>query len=275
MKYDVQWWAMHRHDIPEDGDWRGFAGVTHGGYRRQDAIIRRHPGLGLYSVIYTVPYYRVSVETNRPFGFPDRGDLFDGYEGDPPRTGREFSGRGFRGWWVDWTRVDIDQIIERWQPRVPNHVAYWMVDNIPEWYKASGRDAARFVEQVNALCKCLRNILDVPVVGNIYQGGAHADAFLRVADGLLFENWLWFWANGSPLSDSTRRAIQQRVERALGDPSKFVVLHVPAVPAHQVEFAQKRILEMLQRYDSKRVLFYEYRPAEKTVSVRRLMQGIE
>jgi hypothetical protein len=275
MEHNAQWWAMHRHDIPVDGDWRGFAGVTHGGYRRQDAIIRRHPDLGLYSVIYTVPYYRVSLETNRPFEFSSRGDLFDGYKGVLPLIGSEFLGSGFRGWWVDWTRVDIDQIIARLRPLVPRHVAYWMVDNIPEWYKAFGRDAARFVEQVHVLCKCLRNIHDVPLVGNIYQGGAHADAFLRVGDGLLFENWLWFWANGSPLRDSTRRAIQQRVERALEDPSKFVVLHVPAVPAYEVEFAKGRICDMLGRYNSKRVLFYEYRPAENTVSVRRLMQGLE
>jgi hypothetical protein len=275
MEHNAQWWAMHRHDIPVDGDWRGFAGVTHGGYRRQDAIIQRHPDLGLYSVIYTVPYYRVSVEMNRPFEFSSRGDLFDGYKGVLPLIGSEFLGSGFRGWWVDWTRVDIDQIIARLRPLVPRHVAYWMVDNIPEWYKAFGRDAARFVEQVHVLCKCLRNIHDVPLVGNIYQGGAHADAFLRVGDGLLFENWLWFWANGSPLRDSTRRAIQQRVERALEDPSKFVVLHVPAVPAYEVEFAKGRIRDMLGRYDSKRVLFYEYRPAENTVSVRRLMQGLE
>jgi hypothetical protein len=265
---------MHRFDIPVDGDWRGFAGVAHGGYQRQDNIIRRNPGLGLYSVIYTMPFCIVAVDSDRPFDFPNYGNLFDGYKGDLPRTGREFRWSWFRGWWIDWTRVDIDQIIERWRPRVPNHVAYWKVDNIPEWYDACGRDAARFVEQVHALYKCLRNILNVPVVGNIYQGGAHANAFIQVADGLLFENWLWFWANGSPLSDSTRRTIQQRVEGALDDPSKFVVLHVPAMPAYQVEYAQKRILDMLDRYGSKRVLFYEHRPASGTVSVRRQMMQI-
>ena len=170
--------------------------------------------------------------------------------------------------------MDIDQIIDRWRPRVPQHVAYWMVDNIPEWYGACGRNATRFAEQVQAMYKCLRNIADVPVVGNIYQGGAHADAFIQNADGLLFENWLWFWANGSPLSDSTRRTIQQRVERVLADPSKCVVLHVPAMPAHQVAHAQERIGDMLNRYEPKRVLFYEHRPAQGTVSVRRVMQGL-
>jgi len=28
----AQWIAMHRHDIPVNGDWSGFAGVAHGGY---------------------------------------------------------------------------------------------------------------------------------------------------------------------------------------------------------------------------------------------------
>jgi hypothetical protein len=172
---------------------------------------------------------------------------------------------------VDWTRVDIEQIIERWRPRVPKHVRYWMVDNIPEWYDACGRDAARFKEQVHVLCKCLHNIAEVPIVGNIYQGGAHADAFLQVADGLLFENWLWFWANGSPLSDSTRRTIQQRVESVLAIPSKFVVLHVPAMPAEHVSYAIEQINQKLWRYGSERVLFYEHRPASGTVSVRRQM----
>jgi hypothetical protein len=120
----------------------------------------------------------------------------------------------------------------------------------------------------------LRNIADVPVVGNIYQGGAHADAFIQSADGLLFENWLWFWSGGSPLSDSARRTIQQRVERTLADSSKCVVLHVPAMPAYQVDDAQKRVLDMLNRYGSKRVLFYEHRPARDTVSVRRQMMQI-
>jgi hypothetical protein len=120
----------------------------------------------------------------------------------------------------------------------------------------------------------LRNIADVPVVGNIYQGGAHADAFIQVADGLLFENWLWFWADGSPLSDSTRRTIQQRVERVLEDKPKCVVLHVPAMPAHQVADAQKRVLDMLDRYGPERVLFYEHTPARNTVSVRRVMQEL-
>lgn len=268
----AQWIAMHRHDIPVNGDWSGFHGVVHGGYRRQDAVIRRYPHM--YSVIYTAPFCSVSLETNRPLDFPNYGNLFDGYDGDLPRTGGEFRWSWYRGWWVDWTRVDIDQIIDRWRPRVPQHVAYWMVDNIPEWYGACGRNATRFAEQVQAMYKCLRNIADVPVVGNIYQGGAHADAFIQNADGLLFENWLWFWANGSPLSDSTRRTIQQRVERVLADPSKCVVLHVPAMPAHQVAHAQERIGDMLNRYEPKRVLFYEHRPAQGTVSVRRVMQGL-
>jgi hypothetical protein len=175
---------------------------------------------------------------------------------------------------VDWTRVDIDQIIGRWRPRVPKHIAYWMVDNIPEWYAACGRDATRFAEQVHALCKCLLNIAEVPLVGNIYQGGAHADAFLQVADGLLFENWLWFWANGSLLSSNTIARIESAIARALSNPSKFVVLHVPAMPAQQVAHAQERILDMLGRYSSKRVLFYEHRPARDTVSVRRVMQSL-
>jgi hypothetical protein len=272
MMKNAQWWAMHRHDIPVNGDWSGFAGVVHNGYRRQDTIIRRNPAL--YSVIYVPPFCSVSIETNRLLDFPNYGNLFDGYDSDLPRTGSEFRWSWFRGWWVNWTRVDIDQIIERWRPHVPKHVAFWMVDNIPEWYHACGRNATRFVEQVHALCKCLRNIADVPVFGNIYQGGAHADAFLRVADGLLFENWLWFWANGSLLADSTRRTIQQRVERALTDSSKFVVLHVPAMQAHQVEYAKERVLEMLERYGAKRVLFYEHRPARGTVSVRRQMMQI-
>jgi hypothetical protein len=268
----AQWWAMHRHDIPVNGDWSGFAGVVHGGYRRQDAVIRRYPHM--YSVIYTAPFCSISLETNRPLDFPNYGNLLDLYEGDLPRVGGEFRWSWLRGWWIDWTRVDIDQIISRWRPYVPRHVAYWMVDNIPEWYNACGRDATRFVEQVHALCKCLRNIADVPVVGNIYQGGVHADAFLKVADGLLYENWLWFWANGSLLAESTCRTIQQRVERTLADPSKLVVLHVPAMPAHQVEYAKERILDMLNRYGAKRVLFYEHRPARATVSVRRQMMQI-
>jgi hypothetical protein len=41
-----------------------------------------------------------------------------------------------------------------------------------------------------------------------------------------------------------------------------------------VAHAQERILDMLGRYDSKRVLFYEHRPARDTVSVRRVMQGL-
>jgi hypothetical protein len=92
----AQWWAMHRFDIPVDGDWRGFAGVAHGGYQQQDTIIRRNPGLGLYSVIYTMLFCIVSVETDRPFDFPNYGDLFDGYKGNLPRTGEHITRRGAR-----------------------------------------------------------------------------------------------------------------------------------------------------------------------------------
>jgi len=272
MSKNAQWWAMHRHDIPVNGDWSGFAGVVHGGYRRQDSIIRRNPAL--YSVIYVPPFCSVSTETNRLFDFPNYGNLFDGYTGNLPRTGHEFRWGWLRGWWIDWTRVDIDQIINRWRPQIPQHVRYWMIDNIPEWYRYLGTIRRRFQDHLEVMYKCLRNIANVPVLGNVYQGGVHSDAFLEIADGVIFENWLWFWADGSPLSDSTRRTIQQRVERVLADPSKCVVLHVPAMPAHQVADAQKRVLDMLDRYGSERVLFYEHRPASGRVSVRRVMQGL-
>ena len=272
MTKNAQWWAMHRHDIPVSGDWSGFAGVVHNGYRRQDAIIRRNPDL--YSVIYVPPYCTVSTQTNRTFDFPNYGNLFDSYEENLPRTGHELRASWFRGWWIDWTRVDIDQIINRWRPQIPKHVRYWMIDNIPEWYRYLSSIRRRFQDHLEVMYKCLRNLADVPVVGNIYQGGVHADAFVQVADGLLFENWLWFWADGSPLSDSTRRTIQQRVERVLEDKPKCVVLHVPAMPAHQVADAQKRVLDMLDRYGSERVLFYEHNPARGTVSVRRQMMQI-
>jgi hypothetical protein len=140
-------------------------------------------------------------------------------------------------------------------------------------------DKIRFQDQLEVMYKCLRNLANVPVLGNVYQGGVHSDAFLEIADGVIFENWLWFWADGSPLSDSTRRTIQQRVERVLADPSKCVVLHVPCMPANQVAYAQvayaqERILDMLDRYGPERVLFYEHTPARNTVSVRRVMQGL-
>ncbi len=269
MSMKAQWIAMHRHDIPIDGDWSGFAGVAHGGYRRQDAIIRRNPHM--FSVIYTAPFCSVSLETYRPFDFANYGNLFDGYEGDLPRMGGEFRWGWFRGLWINWTRVDIDQIIGRLRPQIPKHVRYWMIDNIPEWYRMLGSNRARFIEQVHVMCKCLRNICDVPVFGNVYQGGAHADAFLEVADGLLFENWRWFWANGQPLAASTVARIEQSIAKALENPAKFVVLHVPAMPSAQVANAIDRIREKLERYGAERVLFYEHRPASGTVSVRRQM----
>jgi hypothetical protein len=258
---------MHRHDIPVEGDWSGFAGVAHGGYRRQDFIIRRNPHM--FSVIYTAPFFSISLQTNRPLDFPNYGNLFDLYDGKLPRVGGGFHWSWFRGWWVDWTRVDIDQIIARLRPQIPNHVRYWMIDNIREWYRVLGNSRARFTEQVHAMCKCLRNIADVPVFGNIYQGGAHADAFLDVADGLLFENWRWFWVDGSPLSSSVIARIEAAIARALSNPVKFVVLHVPAMPQAQVASAVDQIREKLERYGADRVLFCEDRPARDTVSVRR------
>jgi hypothetical protein len=263
----TQWIAMHRHDIPVNGDWSGFAGVAHGGYRRQDAIIRRNPHM--FSVICTAPFCSISTETSRLLDFPNYGNLFDGYDGDLPRTGSEFRWSWFRGWWVNWTRVDIDQIIARLRPQVPQHVRYWMIDNIPEWYRTSGYNRARLTEQVRAMYKCLRGIRDVPVFGNVYQGGAHADAFLEVADGLLFENWRWFWSSGQPLPASTIVRIEDAVKRALDDKSKFVVLHVPAMPHAQVAGALDQIREKLERYGTQRVMFYEHRPASGTTSVCR------
>ena len=269
MEKKAQWIAMHRHDIPVNGDWSGFHGVAHGGYRRQDAIVRRYPHM--WSVIYTAPFHSISLEQNRPLDFPNYGNLFDGYDGTLPRLSGEFRWSWFRGWWVNWTRVDIDQIIARLRPQIPTHVRYWMIDNIPEWYRALGNNKARFVEQIHAMYKCLRNIKDVPVFGNIYQGGAHADAFLEVADGLLFENWRWFWASGTSLAASTIARIEEAIENALADKRKFVVLHVPAMPAAQVANAVEQIREKLERYGTERVLLYEHRPASGTVSVRRTL----
>jgi len=264
---DAQWIAMHRHDIPINGDWSGFAGVAHGGYRRQDAIIRRNPHM--FSMVCVPPFCSVSMETNRLLDFPNYGNLFDAYDGDLPRTSSEFRWSWFRGWWINWTRVDIDQIIARFRPHIPKHVRYWMIDNLPEWYRHFGSNKLRFQEQVQAMCACLRGIADVPVLGNIYQGGAHADAFLEIADGLLFENWRWFWSSGQPLPASTIARIEDAIARALEDKRKFVVLHVPAMPQAQVANALDRIREKLERYGTERVLFYEHRPASGTTSVRR------
>ena len=271
----AQWIAMHRHDIPINGDWSGFHGIAHGGYRRQDAVIRRYPHM--YSVIYTAPFCSISLETNRLLDFPNYGNLFDSYDGDLPRTGHEFRWSWFRGWWVNWTRVDVDQIIARLRPQIPQHVCYWMIDNVPEWYRYLGNSKRRFQEQLEVMYKCLRSIADVPVVGNVYQGGAHADAFLEVADGLLFENWRWFWSSGMPLSSNTIAAIEAAIARALDDKSKFVVLHVPAMPQAQVASALDQIREKLERYGAQRVLFYEHRPASGTISVRRhiFQMGVE
>jgi len=271
----TQWWAMHRRDIPVDGDWSGFTGVAHGGYRRQDAIIRRNPHM--FSVVCTAPFCSVSVETNRPLDFPNYGNLFDSYDSDLPRTWGELRWSWFRGWWVNWTRVDIEQIIARCRPQIPQHVRYWMIDNLPEWYRHFGSNKRRFREQLEVMYKCLRSIADVPVFGNVYQGGAHAEVFLEVADGLLFENWRWFWSSGMPLSSNTIAAIEAAIARALEDKSKFVVLHVPAMPKAQIASALDQIHEKLERYGTERVLFYEYRPASGTTSVRRhiFQTGVE
>jgi len=274
LEQKAQWIAMHRHDIPVDGDWSGFSGVAHGGYRRSDAIVRRYPHM--FSVVYTAPFHSISMQTNRPLDFPNYGNLFDGYDLELPRMSGEFRWSWFRGWWVNWTRVDIEQIINRWKTQIPQHVGYWMIDNIPEWYRALGTSKARFVEQLSVMYKCLRAIRDVPVFGNIYQGGAHADAFLEVGDGLLFENWRWFWASGTKLAAGTVASIEKAVAKALEKKDKFVVLHVPAMPAAQVADATERIREKLERYNAERVLFYEHRPASDTVSVRKhtLQSGV-
>ena len=266
---------MHRHDIPINGDWSGFHGIAHGGYRRQDAVIRRYPHM--FSVIYTAPFCSISLETNRLLDFPNYGNLFDSYDGDLPRTWGELRWSWFCGWWVNWTRVDIEQIINRWRPHIPKRVRYWMIDNIPEWYRHFGGNKRRFQEQLEVMYKCLRSIADVPVFGNIYQGGGHADAFLEVADGLLFENWRWFWASGTPLTGSTIARVEAAIARALEDKRKFVVLHVPAMPQAQVAGALDRIREKLERYGAQRVLFYEHRPASGTTSVRRhiFQTGVE
>ena len=271
----TQWWAMHRHDIPVNGDWSGFHGVVHGGYRRQDAVIRRYPHM--FSVIYTAPFCSVSMETNRLLDFPNYGNLFDSYDGDLPRTGHEFRWSWFRGWWINWTRVDIDQIVARLRPQIPKHVRYWMIDNLPEWYRYLGNSKHRFQEQLEVMCKCLRNIADVPVLGNVYQGGAHADAFLEIADGAIYENWRWFWSSGGSLPASTIARIEQSIAKTLENPAKCVVLHVPAMPNAQVANALDQIREKLERYGAQRVLFYEHRPASGTVSVRRhiFQTGIE
>ena len=269
MIHKVQWWAIHRLDIPVDGDWRGFTGVAHGGYRRQDFIIRRNPDL--YSAIYVPPFCGVSVETSRLLDFPNYGNLFDGYDGDLPRTGGEFRWSWFRGWWVNWTRVDIDQIVARLRPQVPQHVRYWMIDNVPEWYRHLGNSKHRFQEQLEVMYRCLRMIADVPVLGNVYQGGAHADAFLEIADGAIYENWRWFWSSGQPLPASTIARVEQSIMKTLENPAKCAVLHVPAMPAAQVSQAIDQIIQKLERYGNVRVMFYEYRPASGTVSVRRQM----
>jgi hypothetical protein len=267
MMNKAEWWAMHRHDIPVNGDWSGFHGIVHGGYRRQDAVVRRYPHM--YSVIYTAPFCSVSTETNRLFDFPSYGNLFDGYTGNLPRTGHEFRWSWFRGWWIDWTRVDIDQIIERWRPQIPKHVRYWMIDNIPEWYRYLASIRRRFQDQLEVMYKCLRNLADVPVLGNVYEGGVHADAFVEIADGAIYENWRWFWANGQPLSASTIARIERSIMKTLENPAKCVVLHVPAMPQAQIADALSQIREKLERYGAERVLFYEHRPASGTVSVRR------
>jgi len=271
----TQWIAMHRHDIPVNGDWSGFAGVAHGGYRRQDTIIRRYPHM--FSAIYTAPFCSISLETNRLLDFPNYGNLFDSYDGDLPRTGHEFRWSWFRGWWINWTRVDIDQIIARFRPQIPKHVRYWMIDNLPEWYRYLGNSKHRFQEQLEVMCKCLRSIADVPVLGNVYQGGAHAEVFLEVADGAIYENWRWFWSSGQSLPAATIARVEQSIAKTLENPAKCVVLHVPAMPNAQIASALDQIREKLERYGAQRVLFYEYRPTSGTVSVRRYIfqMGVE
>ena len=263
----AQWWAMHRHDIPINGDWSGFHGVVHGGYRRQDAVVRRYPRM--YSVIYTVPFCGISTEMNRLLDFPNYGNLFDGYDSDLPRTGGEFRWSWFHGWWVNWARVDIDQIIARLRPQIPQHVRYWMIDNVAEWYRHLGNSKHRFQDQLKAMYHCLRGIADVPVLGNVYQGGAHADAFLEIADGAIYENWRWFWSSGQLLPASTIARVEQSIMKSLENSEKCVVLHVPAMPSTQVANALDQIQEKLERYGTERVLFYEHRPASGTISVRR------
>jgi len=63
----------------------------------------------------------------------------------------------------------------------------------------------------------------------------------------------------------------------LENPAKCVVLHVPAMPNAQVANALDQIREKLERYGTERVLFYEYRPASGTTSVRRYIfqMGVE
>jgi hypothetical protein len=228
----------------------------------------------MYSVIYTMPYCIFLRDADRPHDFANYGNLFDSYDGDLPRTSGEFRGSWFRGWWVNWTRVDIDQIITRLSPSIPKHVRYWMIDNVPEWYHHLGNSKSQFQEQLHVMCKCLRNIADVPVLGNVYQGGAHADAFVEIADGAIYENWRWFWSNGQPLPASTIARIEQSITKTLENPAKCVVLHVPAMPQAQVAGALDQIREKLERYGTERVLFYEYRGASGTTSVRRQMMQI-
>jgi len=267
--YKSQWIALHRHDLPINSEeWNDFTGVLHAGVQRQSRIIQNFPHL--YGVIYVFPFNIISRSTNRPLDFLNRGNLFYGYEGSLPRVPSSYQGDNRYQWeWVDWEHVDIDQIIERWSPHIPRFIQYWMIDLVPEWYRTCGRDSEMFFAQVHGMYKCLRGIKDVPVFGNIYQGGEHADFFLEIVDGLLFENWRWFWANGAPLTPDRIQLIEENIQRALSHPKKFVVLQVPSMPSKQIPDAVKQIRIKLKLYGADRVLFCEYRPAEGTESVRK------
>ncbi len=265
-----RWIAVHRHDIPVDSPlWDRFGGILHNGYHRQLRVNRnRKSHLQVWAYVYPAAVYKWERVQNgaratTPSDFAGYGNLLESLEygklsqyalqgvayRDTQPHHRPTSQRAM--YWIDWT-----QAIEIALATIPathsqslTQIDFWFVDLIPDWYRAFEirGQGSLWQTQVEALIKLLKNLRDVPVIGNVYQGGEFLSLWNSIADGAYFENWLWHWSNGARLSGSVRDRIQSQVQATL-QAGKRGVLNVPYLPPSEVEFALTEMRAIVEQH---------------------------
>lgn len=256
------WLGIHRHDLPIGSfEWQRFVGAVHNGVSRLRRLVDAHPNLK-HNGVYVYPYY---VEVNgQPAGFETVGSVALSSEPCEFLGVSPFYPSGNRvGRWLDWVRTDWSVWLESFRSLKLSH-SFWFVDNIPDWYRALVRAGleAEFEDQVGAFVKFLRNVHDVPVVGNIYNGGSWLSRFLSVADGAFFENSYWFWYSGTTLRPLTQRNQFLSTVDVVRDAGRSVFVGVPYLDKYQVIYFRDMVSQL-----GKDVVYLEYRNPESRLPV--------
>ncbi len=279
VSYPLRWIAIHRHDLRvEDREgWQRFEGILHNGFRRQLNILNRHLRVmptPVFMVSYVYPYALYDAKNLKAGDFANWGNLLDDFAQDRIPHIHE-SKPSLRptpqriGYWVDWTKVEIPLILSRARsaltPDVRRYLKFWFVDNIPDWYSALRRvgSECEFSSQVSAMFRLLRQIHDVPVIGNVYQGGVWLGDFLKVADGAFFEDWQWHWTNGAVLLDErTRQSIARNIALTL-EKRKHLWLNVPFLTDPMTAHFRREARAILEKARQVPVMFGEHQNFSK------------